>query len=148
MELRLPQLTVGGAWVGQNTDPGVPTPVVDEVKGLVGGVATIFQRMNADGDMIRVATNVETEDGLRAHLAEELSAAVADSGLHIGLEDAAPPWTAGRPNPRHRRSRTTRSTSVTHSCGREERAPRTRQEDDVRASAIPTAHALISSQFR
>jgi hypothetical protein len=90
MELRLPQLTVGGAWVGQNTDPGVPTPVVDEVKGLVGGVATIFQRMNADGDMIRVATNVETEDGLRAHLAEELSAAVADSGLHIGLEDAPP----------------------------------------------------------
>lgn len=66
VELELPQMTVGGTWLGQNADLSSPTPVVDEVFGLVGGTTTIFQRMNAEGDMLRVATNVETLDGTRA----------------------------------------------------------------------------------
>lgn len=41
-------------------------PIVDEVQRLVGGTVTIFQRMNDEGDMLRVATNVETLDGTRA----------------------------------------------------------------------------------
>ena len=62
----LPQLLVGGAWLGQNADGSVPSPVVDEVRDQVGGTATIFQRMNDSGDMLRVCTNVLNKEGQRA----------------------------------------------------------------------------------
>ncbi|MEX5719726.1 methyl-accepting chemotaxis protein [Geodermatophilus maliterrae] len=61
----LPRVTVGGTWLGQNTDPAVPTGLVDQVKALVGGTATIFQR-TPSGDMLRVATNVTGATGTRA----------------------------------------------------------------------------------
>ncbi|MEM8925075.1 MAG: Cache 3/Cache 2 fusion domain-containing protein [Actinomycetota bacterium] len=64
--VRLPRMTVGTQWLQQNDNPSRYTPVVDDVFGLVGGTTTIFQRMNDDGDMLRVATNVETLDGTRA----------------------------------------------------------------------------------
>jgi methyl-accepting chemotaxis protein len=64
--IELPRLMVGDAWLGQNSDPASPTPIVDDVKSLVGGTCTIFQRMNAAGDMLRVATNVEKLDQTRA----------------------------------------------------------------------------------
>ena len=41
-------------------------PIVDEVTRLVGETATVFQRMNENGDMLRVATTVETLEGKRA----------------------------------------------------------------------------------
>jgi hypothetical protein len=62
----LPRASVGGTWLGQNTDPGVPTPVVDQVQALVGGTATLFQRTGPAGDMLRVATNVVGTTGSRA----------------------------------------------------------------------------------
>jgi methyl-accepting chemotaxis protein len=62
----LPYMTLGGEWLGQNADPGIPTLLVDEVKLLVGGTCTVFQRMNEAGDMLRVATNVEKLDKTRA----------------------------------------------------------------------------------
>jgi len=62
----LPKLTVGSRWLGQNRDLTVRTPVVDEVNDLVRGTCTIFQRMNEDGDMLRVATNVPTLNDQRA----------------------------------------------------------------------------------
>ncbi|SHJ83991.1 PAS domain S-box-containing protein [Malonomonas rubra DSM 5091] len=62
----LPQLLVGGRWLGQNDNSDTFTPVVDKVSQLVGGTCTIFQRMNMQGDMLRVATNVEKLDGSRA----------------------------------------------------------------------------------
>jgi methyl-accepting chemotaxis protein len=61
----LPRVTVGGSWLGQNTDPAAPTGVVDQVEALVGGTATIFQR-TPSGDMLRVATNVTGATGTRA----------------------------------------------------------------------------------
>jgi len=64
--VRLPKMLVGGRWLGQNADPGVATPVVDAVARLVGGTATVFQRMNEKGDMLRVATTVEDAEGRRA----------------------------------------------------------------------------------
>jgi len=64
--LELPKLLIGDAWVGQIRDLSQSAPVVDRVKDLVGGTCTIFQRMNDAGDMLRVATNVETLDGTRA----------------------------------------------------------------------------------
>jgi putative methionine-R-sulfoxide reductase with GAF domain len=62
----LPKMLVGDGWLGQNADPSKNTPIVDEIQNLVGGTATIFQRMNDQGDMLRVATNVLTADGKRA----------------------------------------------------------------------------------
>jgi len=64
--VRLPKMSFGGQWLGQNKDLAVPTPIVDDVKKLVGGTCTIFQRMNTDGDMLRIATNVEEIDSTRA----------------------------------------------------------------------------------
>ncbi len=64
--VQLPRFHAGDTWLGQNEDGAVPSPVVDEVKNLVGGTATVFQRMNDAGDMLRVCTNVLTKDGKRA----------------------------------------------------------------------------------
>ena len=62
----LPQFMVGGNWLGKNRELSSPTPIVDDVKQLVGGACTIFQRMNEAGDMLRVATNVLNQDQKRA----------------------------------------------------------------------------------
>jgi methyl-accepting chemotaxis protein len=62
----LPRVQVGRDWLGQNADVATPTPVVDQVQSLVGGTATIFQRMNDAGDMLRVGTNVVSATGSRA----------------------------------------------------------------------------------
>lgn len=65
-QITLPKMMVGDRWLGQNKQMWLETPVVDLVKRLVGGTATIFQRMNEQGDILRVATNVENLDGTRA----------------------------------------------------------------------------------
>jgi methyl-accepting chemotaxis protein len=62
----LPRLLAGESWLGQNREPGTRTPVVDDVVEMVGGTATVFQRMNQAGDMLRVATTVVAKDGHRA----------------------------------------------------------------------------------
>jgi len=64
--VELPRMTVGGAWLGQNADMSVTSPVVDQTQELVAGTCTIFQRMNENGDMLRVSTNVLKADGNRA----------------------------------------------------------------------------------
>ena len=64
--ISLPRMMSGAVWLGQNSDPDRYSPVVDQVRDLVGGTCTIFQRMNRAGDMLRVSTNVETLDGQRA----------------------------------------------------------------------------------
>ncbi len=62
----LPKMRIGNQWFGQNRDAEYRTPLVDEVKQLVGGTASVFQRMNEDGDMLRIATNVLQNNGMRA----------------------------------------------------------------------------------
>jgi len=62
----LPKMMVGETWLGQNAEMGTPSAVVDLTQDLVAGTCTIFQRMNASGDMLRVSTNVEKQDGTRA----------------------------------------------------------------------------------
>lgn len=62
----LPKMLAGGQWLGQVTRMNETARVVDDVKNLIGGTCTIFQRMNDQGDMLRVATNVEKLDHTRA----------------------------------------------------------------------------------
>lgn len=62
----LPKVLVGGKWLGMVADFDTYVPVVDDVTNLVGGTVTIFQRMNEQGDMLRVATSVRTKEGKRA----------------------------------------------------------------------------------
>ncbi|HEX8498573.1 MAG TPA: Cache 3/Cache 2 fusion domain-containing protein, partial [Actinomycetales bacterium] len=62
----LPRLMLGETWFGQNRDLAVNTPLVDQVKTLTGATVTVFQRMNDQGDMLRVATNVPTLEKKRA----------------------------------------------------------------------------------
>jgi PAS domain S-box-containing protein len=66
LPVRLPRLTVGGLWLGQNADPSAAAPVVDEISSLIGETVTLFQRMDARGDMLRVATTVQDARGRRA----------------------------------------------------------------------------------
>lgn len=65
-QIDLPKMLVGDQWLEKNKNINVTTPVVDEIMRLTGATATIFQRMNEAGDMLRVATNVEKLDGTRA----------------------------------------------------------------------------------
>lgn len=62
----LPEMYVGNVWLGQYYDDADFVPIVDQVQNLVGGTCTVFQRMNDQGDMLRVATNVKKLDGTRA----------------------------------------------------------------------------------
>jgi signal transduction histidine kinase len=64
--VELPRMMIGDTWLGQNKEIGIPTPLVDDITMLVGGTCTVFQRMNEQGDMLRVATNVEKLDHTRA----------------------------------------------------------------------------------
>ncbi|MGM0419058.1 MAG: Cache 3/Cache 2 fusion domain-containing protein, partial [Thermodesulfobacteriota bacterium] len=65
-KIDLPYMLVGDKQIEYNRNTDIKTPVVDKVKSMVGGTATIFQRMNEKGDMLRVATNVIKENGERA----------------------------------------------------------------------------------
>lgn len=62
----LPKMMVAGQWLGQNYDLNTRTPIIDEIIKVAGGTATIFQRMNESGDMLRVATSIRTLEGKRA----------------------------------------------------------------------------------
>ncbi|HLZ18096.1 MAG TPA: Cache 3/Cache 2 fusion domain-containing protein, partial [Smithellaceae bacterium] len=65
-KIQIPRMTINGRWLEQNTDPAIKTPLVDDITGLIGETATLFQRMNEKGDMIRVATTVKDAQGKRA----------------------------------------------------------------------------------
>ncbi|MBD3166176.1 HAMP domain-containing protein [bacterium] len=62
----LPNFHAGSRQITPNASFNRSTPVVDEVMELTGATCTIFQRMNDDGDMLRIATNVKKTDGERA----------------------------------------------------------------------------------
>ena len=65
-EVTLPRMLIGGAPATQSRSFQTPSPVVDEISRLTGSTVTIFQRMNEQGDMLRVATTVAAADGNRA----------------------------------------------------------------------------------
>ncbi len=65
-KVQLPKVQGGATWLGQSFARDQPVPIVDRITELSGAVATVFQRMNAAGDMLRVATTVESAPGRRA----------------------------------------------------------------------------------
>ncbi len=65
-ELELPKIRVGSTPLEQIQKFDERLTFIDDVYDLVGGTCTIFQRMNNEGDMLRVATNVKKLDGDRA----------------------------------------------------------------------------------
>ncbi|GAB3258008.1 methyl-accepting chemotaxis protein [Kineosporia babensis] len=73
----LPRVLLERTWLGRNRDLRKPTPIVDTLAAKVGGAVTIFQRMNDDGDLLRVATTVPNAEGKRA-LGTYIPAAGAD----------------------------------------------------------------------
>ncbi len=64
--ISLPAMMLGQTQLTPNTDLKTPSPVVDVVTKFAQCYCTIFQRMNEEGDMLRVATTVPTADGKRA----------------------------------------------------------------------------------
>ena len=62
----LPKMIVEGKWLGQIREREQSVPIVDIPMNMTGDTATIFQRMNAEGDMLRVATSVIKKNGERA----------------------------------------------------------------------------------
>lgn len=64
--VRLPKLMLGDQWFGQNAASNVPTLMVDELMRMTGTTCTLFQTMNGQGDLLRVATNILKNDGKRA----------------------------------------------------------------------------------
>gem|GEM_PF-363460 len=64
--IKLPQLMLGDIPLRKQFTFEKNIPVVDDVHGMLNVTCTIFQKMNERGDFLRVATNVEKEDGTRA----------------------------------------------------------------------------------
>ena len=66
IQINLPAIYYGTEQIKRVEDSQSESQFVDIIQELVGGVATIFVKMNENGDMLRVATNVLNEDGSRA----------------------------------------------------------------------------------
>lgn len=62
---QLPEFLLGGIAVELVTDPRRPAGLVDDVVAQVGGSCTLFQRLDREGAMVRVATTVVTAEGRR-----------------------------------------------------------------------------------
>lgn len=58
--IELPKMYIGDQWLGQNFTLSEPTPIIDEIVNITGGISSIYQRMNEQGDMLAIATNRNT----------------------------------------------------------------------------------------
>jgi methyl-accepting chemotaxis protein len=83
--ISLPRMLIGGKWTGTVRELKKDVPVVDDVTRLTGSPCSIFQRMNKQGDMVRVATTVENTDKTRA-VGTYISAIGADGSQNPILE--------------------------------------------------------------
>ncbi|HRJ41912.1 MAG: Cache 3/Cache 2 fusion domain-containing protein [Caldilineaceae bacterium] len=64
--LEVPQMLVGDQWLGQFSSWAVEAPVIDEMARLTGQTVAIFQRIDEDGTLLRVATTVQNTNRKRA----------------------------------------------------------------------------------
>jgi hypothetical protein len=65
-ELWLPILSAGDAQFLPVTGFSDPAPLVDDIQRIYGTPATIFQRMDDSGDMLRISSSVKSQTGTRA----------------------------------------------------------------------------------
>ena len=65
-EVSLPVMRLGDTELVPVLDAKAEAYFVDDVSKIVGGSCTVFQRMDTEGNMLRVATNVIGKDGRRA----------------------------------------------------------------------------------
>jgi methyl-accepting chemotaxis protein len=61
----IPELLLGGVALDVVSDPRRFAPLVDDVVQRIGGSCTLFQRLDAAGSMVRIATTVVTSTGQR-----------------------------------------------------------------------------------
>lgn len=66
VDISLPVMRVGDTELIPVSDPKAEAFFVDDVTKVVGGTCTLFQRMDSEGNMLRVATTVLGKDGKRA----------------------------------------------------------------------------------
>jgi len=66
LEVSLPTMMAGSTRFTPVSDFSQEAPVVDEVEMLFKMTATVFQRMDERGDMLRIATTVKKKSGERA----------------------------------------------------------------------------------
>ncbi len=103
VSLRVPRLLIAGRWVGQVSDLSATSPVVDETHKLVGAWCSILQRSTDQGDLLRVATSVEVQNGRRATgtlipavdpdgNANAVVSAAAEGRSYSGLVNVAGQW--------------------------------------------------------
>jgi hypothetical protein len=62
---QLPEVLLGEIPLDRDDDPRRRVALVDEVVAQVGGSCTLFQRLDDEGSMVRVATTVVTPAGVR-----------------------------------------------------------------------------------
>lgn len=61
----LPKFLIGSEWIAPNRVFSKPTPVIDKIGEVTGVSLTIFQRVNAIGDLLSIASNVPASNGDR-----------------------------------------------------------------------------------
>jgi methyl-accepting chemotaxis protein len=64
--MELPQMLIGQTPVEYNPDLNKTSPLVDKVKKMIGGTCTVFQRMNENGDMLRISLQTSKLKKVRA----------------------------------------------------------------------------------
>jgi hypothetical protein len=65
-DARLPFMVVGRTRIKPVADFSREAPIVDEVQRMFATTATVFQRMNDNGDMLRISTTAKAASGSRA----------------------------------------------------------------------------------
>jgi methyl-accepting chemotaxis protein len=66
IKVELPKMYLGKQWLGQVESLQEFVPIVDPITKNTGAACAIFQRINAEGDMLRVATSTVDDKGKRA----------------------------------------------------------------------------------
>ena len=84
--VNLPKMLIGNTWLGQIKDPNANVPIISELQNLIGDTAcTVYQRINSNGDMLRVASNVLQKDDLR-QIGTYIPATGADGRPNLTIE--------------------------------------------------------------
>lgn len=65
-KIELPKILLGGVWLGQNDAFDVRTPFIDDIADIVPEDLSLFQKINATGDFMRILSNIKTNTGKRA----------------------------------------------------------------------------------